>query len=103
MEQSAHYLTDFSAHLYRFPHPPTLFDTKPGQLGDGKWSIYGFSEPTDYTGVLSVGKDFDLKFWPENEYTERVPFCPEVYRQNGYIKIENGRVVEKLLIPRTAK
>ena len=89
------YFTAISARLRRFPRPTALFGTVPHRLGDGKYSIYEFSVPmTDYSGILSIGKDFDLSSWPKNEYTHDVPFCPEVYKQNGYIKIENGKVIE---------
>lgn len=89
------YFTAISARLRRFPHPTALFGVEPHRLGDGKLSIYEFSVPmTDYSGILSIGKDFDFSFWPKNDYTHLVPFCPEVYKQNGYIKIENGKVIE---------
>ena len=95
------YFTAISAQMRCFPYPTALFDVKPNRLGDGKWSIYEFSKPmTDYTGILSIGKDFDLSFWPKNDYTHHVPFCHAAYKQNGYMKIENGLVIEKFIAER---
>ncbi|MBQ1195190.1 MAG: hypothetical protein IIX44_03000 [Clostridia bacterium] len=56
--------------------------------------------PVDYTGILSIGKDFDFRFWQGDEKANPTPFCPEVYKQNGFIRFENGRVVETELKPR---
>ncbi len=56
--------------------------------------------PVDYTGIWSIGKDFDSRFWQGDEKAETTPFCPEVYKQNGFIRFENGSVVETELKPR---
>ena len=61
--------------------------------------VFG-SVPVDYTGVWQVGKDFDFRFWQGDEKANPTPFCPEVYKQNGFIRFENGRVVETELKPR---
>lgn len=101
IEDDTLYFTALHAHMRRFPKPPLLFGVEPHRLGDGKWSAYDFCIPmTSYTGTLSVGREFDTKFYPKNDYTHPIPFCPEVYKQNGYIKIENGRVTEKFIAER---
>ena len=101
IEDGTLYFIAFHACLRRFPKRPALFGAHPQRLGDGKWSSYEFCIPvTSYTGTLSIGREFDTKFWPKNDYTQPVPFCPEVYKQNGYIKIENGRVTEKFIAER---
>lgn len=95
IEDGTLYFIAFHACLRRFPKRPALFGAHPQRLGDGKWSSYEFCIPvTSYTGTLSVGREFDTKFYPKNDYTHPIPFCPEVYKQNGYIKIENGKVIE---------
>ncbi len=63
--------------------------------------FYTFEPRTvDYTGVWSIGKDFDFRFWSGDEKAKPTPFCPEVYKQNGFIRFENGRVVDIELHPR---
>ena len=63
--------------------------------------VYDFGAvAVDYTGVWQVGKDFDFRFWQGDEKANPTPFCPEVYKQNGFIRFENGRVVETELKPR---
>ena len=87
IEDGTLYFIAFHACLRRFPKRPALFGAHPQRLGDGKWSSYEFCIPvTSYTGTLSVGREFDTKFYPKNDYTPPIPFCPEVYKQNGYIK-----------------
>ena len=58
------------------------------------------SVPVDYTGIWRIGADFDRRFWSEDEKAKPTPFCPEVYKQNGFIRFENGRAVETELKPR---
>lgn len=41
---------------------------------------YTIRRPADFTGTMLIGRDFDMRFWPKNEYTERVPCNPDVYR-----------------------
>lgn len=57
------------------------------------------SLPVDYTGLWQIGSDFDKHFWPKEDHLHRVPFSPEVYKNNGFIRFENGRVVEMELKP----
>ena len=63
--------------------------------------VYTFGAlPVDYTGVFRIGKDFDPRFWQGDEKANPTPFCPEVYKKNGFIRFENGSVVETELKPR---
>ena len=57
------------------------------------------SLPIDYTGIWQIGSDFDKRFWPKEDKLQKVPFSPEVYKKNGFIRFENGRVVEMELKP----
>lgn len=59
---------------------------------------YGFDRPADFTGTMLIGWDFDMRFWPENEYTERVPCNPDVYRIVERLSFADGRLTERKLI-----
>lgn len=77
-----------------------IYDVAPETIHNGKWSIFRFNDiPVEYTGTLSIGKDFDYSFWQHDEKAKPVPFCPEVYKKNGYIKFEKGKIIEKSLAP----
>ena len=68
------------------------------RYGDGKWSRFEFNDIlVDYSGTLNIGKDFDYRFWKHDDKATSVPFSPEVYKQNGYIRFENGVVVETVI------
>ena len=87
------------AFLYK---PSRIMDTEPVYpYPNKKRCSYAFgSVPVDYTGVWQIGKDFDFRFWQGDEKAKPTPFCPEVYKQNGFIRFENGRAVETELKPR---
>ena len=82
--------------------PGTILGTEPCRpYPNNQRCVYTFGEiPIDYTGVFRIGKDFDFRFWQGDEKANPTPFCPEVYKQNGFIRFENGRVVETELKPR---
>ena len=74
---------------------PEIFGVKPKKLHDSDILTYEFGNiPTDYSGTLTVGRDFDMSFWPKDDYANQVPFSPEVYKKNGHIIIETGKVAE---------
>lgn len=54
---------------------------------------YGFGRPSDFTGTMLIGRDFDMRFWPENEYAERVPCNPDVYRVVERLIFTDGRLI----------
>jgi len=56
----------------------------------------------DYSCTLSTGKDFIMSYYPKTQM-DIAPFCREVYRKNGFVKIENGTVVEFVLEDRKKK
>lgn len=67
----------------------------------GSWNVWLFNDiPMEYSGTLSIGKVFDRQYWEHDEKTIPVPFSPEVYKENGYIKFEKGTIIEKKLISR---
>ena len=78
--------------------PTALFGTEPEVYA--RYSYYFKDLLVDYSGVWQVGKGFDFRFWPGDEKAKPTPFCPEVYKQNGFIRFENGRIVEIELHPR---
>jgi hypothetical protein len=47
---------------------------------------------------LSIGRSFDYRYWQHDEKTTPVPFSPDVFKENGYIKFEKGRIIEKSLV-----
>ena len=70
-----------------------IFDKKAETLNNGKWSIFHFDNiPVEYTGTLSIGRSFDYRYWQHDEKTTPVPFSPDVFKENGYIKFEKGLV-----------
>ena len=68
------------------------------RIGEVYFSFDGI--PVDYTGTLHIGKTFDDHFWKHDEKETPVPFSPETYRENGYIRIEEGIIIEKVLTVR---
>lgn len=79
--------------------PAPLFGVEPEAYA--RFYTYYFKDfLVDYTGVWSIGKDFDFRFWSGDEKAKPTPFCPEVFKQNGSIRFENGRVVDIELHPR---
>ena len=83
-----------------FGSAPEIMGVKPDHSRSSRVLTYSFDIPVDYTGVWQIGKDFDFRFWPKNDWKERVPFSPEVYKQNGFVRFEKGNVVEMELKPR---
>ncbi len=64
----------------------------------GKQRRFLFNDiPTDYSGILRMGKGFDDCVWKHDEKAMPVPFSSDVYKENGYMKFEKGIVVEKEL------
>lgn len=53
---------------------------------------YTLRRPADFTGTMLIGRDFDMRFWPKNEYTERVPCNPDVYRVVERLSFTAGRL-----------
>ncbi len=83
-----------------FKKPPVLFGVEPTMVKNGL-DFYSFTDLVfDYSGELTIGKDFDIKFYPKEDKARPCPCCPEVYKQNGKMIIKNGIVTEKLLEPR---
>lgn len=41
---------------------------------------YNLMQPSDFTGSMLVGRDFDMRLWPKDEHAQSVPCCPEAYR-----------------------
>ena len=77
-----------------------IMGVKPDHGRSSRVLTYSFDIPVDYTGVWQIGKDFDFRFWSEDEKAKPTPFSPEVYKQNGFIRFEKGKVVEMELKPR---
>ena len=72
-----------------------LFDVLNIVSNSGKWSAFLFDGiPVDYSGTLRIGRTFDYRYWQHDDKGSPVPFSPEVYKENGTIKIENGTVTE---------
>lgn len=76
-----------------FGSVPEIMGVKPDHSRSRRLLTYHFDIPVDYTGVWQIGSDFDHRFWPKNDRTERVPFSTEVYKKNGFIRFVNGKVV----------
>ena len=77
---------------------PEIFGVKSQKLFDSDILTYEFDNiPTDYSGTLTVGKNFDMKYWSDDDRSTPVPFSPEVYKEIGYIKIENGLITERVM------
>ena len=94
------YLREFSAQLSYFSRKRKLLGAEAQSLGDGTWRTFRLADiPLDYSGILRIGADFDERFWRHDEKASPIPFSPDVYRQNGHIRFENGVAVEKELNP----
>lgn len=92
------YFCALKTHPSVFSRKKTILDALPKQLGDGRWVIYDFGDMLcDYSGKLTIGKDFDMQYMPCDDKARSVPFCPEVYKKNGYMIIENGRITETFI------
>ena len=96
------YLTEFKFEAKPRFKPAELFGSTPLKpYPNLRRYFYTFEpQPVDYSGVWQVGKDFDFRFWQGDEKAKPTPFCPEVYKQNGFIRFEKGRAVEIVLQPR---
>jgi len=95
------FLCEIEARLSFLTKKAKIYGVDPETINNGKWSIFHFNDiPAEYTGTLSIGKDFDYSFWQHDEKAKPVPFCHEAYKENGYIKFEKGKIVEKSLAPR---
>ena len=90
------YLTGLSFESTPRFKPTAIFGAEPSKpYPNLRRYFYTFEpQPVDYTGVWQIGKDFDFRFWQGDEKAKPTPFCPEVYKQNGFIRFEKGRVVE---------
>ena len=67
----------------------------------GKWSFFHFDDiPVEYSGTLTIGKNFDYRYWQHEDKATPVPFSPEVYKDNGYIELEKGKIIKKELVSR---
>lgn len=77
-----------------------IMGVKPDHSRSRRLLTYRFDISVDYTGVWQIGSDFDHRFWPKDDKMCRVPFSPEVYKKNGFIRFVNGKVVEMELNPR---
>ena len=92
------FLCGFETRLSCLCKKAQIFDKKAETLNNGKWSIFHFDDiPVEYTGTLSIGKSFDYRYWPHDEKARPVPFSPEVYKENGYLQLEKGIIIEKVL------
>ena len=90
------FLCKIEARLSLLCKKSQIFGANAETINKGKWSIFHFDEiPLEYTGTLSIGKTFDHQYWEHDEKTIPVPFSPEVYKENGYIKLEKGKITEK--------
>ena len=90
------YLKDLSFESTPCFKPTAIFGAEPSKpYPNLRRYFYTFEpQPVDYTGVFRIGKDFDFRFWQGDEKANPTPFCPEVYKKNGFIRFEGGRVVE---------
>ena len=95
------FLCGFGAGFPFYRKKAQIFGADPYKYDNSKWNHFDFDDiPVEYSGTLSIGRDFDKKYWTEDEKATPTPFSPEVYKENGYIKFEKGRVVEKELFSR---
>ena len=95
------FLRGIEVRLSFFNKKTQIFGVNAKAYSKEKQSIFVFDDiPVEYSGILSIGKTFDPKYWEHDEKTAPVPFSPEVYKENGYIKFENGIMTEKELISR---
>ena len=92
------FLHSFAARLSFFSGKSQIMGVKGRKLGDGNWSIFIFNDIfVDYSGTLSIGRTFDYRYWNHDEKMTPVPFSPEVYKENGYMKLEKGIITAKEL------
>ncbi len=92
------FLRGISTRLSLLCKKSQIFGVKAETINKGKWSIFHFDDiPVDYTGTLKIGKTFDYRHWKHDEKATPVPFSPDVYKENGYIKFEKGTIIEKVL------
>ena len=97
------FLCKIEARLSLLCKKSQIFGVNAETISKGKWSIFHFDEiPLEYTGTLSIGRSFDYRYWQHDEKTASVPFSPDVFKENGYMKFEKGRIIEKSLIFRNA-
>jgi len=95
------FLRGIEVRLSFFHKRVQIFGVNAETYSKEKRSIFVFDDiPVEYSGVLSIGKTFDQQYWKHDEKATPVPFSPEVYRENGYIKFEKGTMTEKELISR---
>lgn len=90
------FLRSFAAHLSFFSRKTKIMGIPAVKHGDGKWSIFCFDDAfVDYSGTLDIGRTFDYRFWQNDDQITPVPFSPEVYKENGCIRFENGKIVKE--------
>lgn len=96
------YLTELSFESAPRFKPTAIFGAEPFKPYPTLRRYYYIFEhqPVDYSGIFRIGKDFDFRFWQGDEKAKPTPFCPEAYKQNGYIRFEKGKIVEIELHPR---
>ena len=95
------FLRGIEAQLSVFHKNAQIFGVNAKAYSKEKRSIFVFDDiPVEYSGTLHIGKAFDHQYWAHDEKTAPVPFSPEVYKENGYIKFEKGTMTEKELISR---
>jgi hypothetical protein len=93
------FLCKIKARLSLLCKKSQIFGVNAETINKGKWSIFNFDEiPLEYTGTLSIGRSFDYRYWQHDEKATPVPFSPDVFKENGYIKFEKGRIIEKSLV-----
>lgn len=97
------FLSKIEARLSFLSNKAKIFGVNAETINKGKWSIFNFDDiPLEYTGILSIGRSFDYRFWQHDEKATPTPFSPEVFKETGYIKFEKGRIIEKSLAFRDA-
>ena len=95
------FLCGMEARLSFLCKKARIFGVESETFNKGKWNIFHFDNiPVEYTGTMSIGKAFDDRYWKQDEKVTPVPFSPEAYKENGYIKFEKGTIIEKTLINR---
>lgn len=89
------FLRGFEARLSFFSRNTQIMGKSSQTYNNGRWSVFLFDDiPVDYSGVLSIGKAFDYRYWPHDDKITPVPFSPEVYKENGFRKLEKGTVTD---------
>ncbi len=95
------FLRGIEVRLSFFNKRAQIFGVNAEPYNKGNRDIFLFDDiPVEYSGTLSIGKTFDPQYWEHDEKTTPVPFSPEVYKENGYIKLEKGTITEKELFSR---